>query len=178
MYDGTMLEGFRVLAAHNREMDERLLALLDGPPPIALDLDTGAYFGSVAGTLNHVLFGDHFILTRVKHLLGQPSALDVVSDQWEFEPKRVYASTLPDFHAAFTGIDGAIVDFLAEATNEMLGRSIEMGDRRVPMWPFLQHLFQHQTHHRGQVTTLLSQAGIDHGGFSRFIDVYLAQPSA
>ncbi len=35
--------------------------------------------------------------------------------------------------------------------------------RVQPTWAFVAHMFNHQTHHRGQLTTLLSQAGIDYG---------------
>jgi uncharacterized damage-inducible protein DinB len=35
--------------------------------------------------------------------------------------------------------------------------------RQHPAWQALTHFFNHQTHHRGQVTTLLAQAGIDPG---------------
>ena len=35
--------------------------------------------------------------------------------------------------------------------------------REHPMWQALTHFFNHQAHHRGQVTTLLAQAGIDPG---------------
>ncbi len=35
--------------------------------------------------------------------------------------------------------------------------------RRYPLWFAVSHFFNHQTHHRGQVTTLLSQFGVDPG---------------
>ena len=35
--------------------------------------------------------------------------------------------------------------------------------RTVPRWVLTAHLFNHQTHHRGQLTTLLSQLGLDIG---------------
>ena len=37
------------------------------------------------------------------------------------------------------------------------------GGYRVPMWIAVTHFFNHQTHHRGQITTLLSQLGRDAG---------------
>ena len=35
--------------------------------------------------------------------------------------------------------------------------------RTVPRWLLVTHMFNHETHHRGQVTSLLSQMGIDIG---------------
>jgi uncharacterized damage-inducible protein DinB len=35
--------------------------------------------------------------------------------------------------------------------------------REHPAWIALTHFFNHQAHHRGQVTTLLMQAGVDPG---------------
>jgi uncharacterized damage-inducible protein DinB len=36
-------------------------------------------------------------------------------------------------------------------------------ERVLPHWLLVTHLFNHQTHHRGQLTTLLSQLGYDPG---------------
>jgi uncharacterized damage-inducible protein DinB len=48
---------------------------------------------------------------------------------------------------------------MAESALETLRHSEPEGD--VPLWLLLQHLFNHQAHHRGQVTTLFTQCGLD-----------------
>jgi uncharacterized damage-inducible protein DinB len=44
-------------------------------------------------------------------------------------------------------------------------------EREHPLWFALAHLFNHQTHHRSQVTTLLHQLGRDYG-VTDFIAIY------
>jgi uncharacterized damage-inducible protein DinB len=65
-------------------------------------------------------------------------------------------------------MDAEIEEFCRDLTEERLSATIEYattaGKRYShPLAPALVHLFNHQTHHRGQVTTLLSQLGIDPG---------------
>jgi uncharacterized damage-inducible protein DinB len=51
----------------------------------------------------------------------------------------------------------------AFATATMRYRNTRGDAREHEMWKALTHFFNHQTHHRGQVTTLLAQAGVDVG---------------
>ncbi len=63
--------------------------------------------------------------------------------------------------------DDAIDAFVATLTAEKLAGPLRFLRRGVlnelPLWHAVAHLFNHQTHHRGQVTTLLMQAGEDPG---------------
>ncbi|PCH49147.1 MAG: damage-inducible protein DinB [Flavobacteriaceae bacterium] len=63
-------------------------------------------------------------------------------------------------------MDKLIVDFSNAWDKTMLQSDIRYRDMKGnkhqrALGELLQHVFNHQTHHRGQVTTLLSQAGID-----------------
>jgi uncharacterized damage-inducible protein DinB len=65
-------------------------------------------------------------------------------------------------------LDGAIEAWLRDMPDDFLCRNIRYSNtkgvpREHPAWQALTHFFNHQTHHRGQVTTLLSQAGVDVG---------------
>lgn len=65
-------------------------------------------------------------------------------------------------------LDVAIETWLAAMPADDPLRTMRYGNtkgvqREHPSWMALTHLFNHQTHHRGQVTTLLMQAGIDRG---------------
>ena len=76
----------QLMARYNRWMNERLYALLSGLPDDERKRDRGAFFGSMHGTLNHLLWGDRMWLGRfldepcshpafgVAH--GPPNALD------------------------------------------------------------------------------------------------------
>jgi len=65
-------------------------------------------------------------------------------------------------------LDASIEDWVAAMPEDFAGRTMRYSNtkgvvREHPMWQALTHFFNHQAHHRGQVTTLLMQAGVDPG---------------
>ena len=117
-----------------------------------------AFFGSIHGTLNHLLLGDRIWLGRFKGQSFTTSRLDqeLYSDFQELRCER--AAT-----------DQEIIDWVATLTDDKLAGAFEFSSlvnpqtRRCPLWVTVTHFFNHQTHHRGQLTTLLSQCGLDYG---------------
>lgn len=144
------LRALRKLAQANRLANARLhraCAVLD---PTELTIPRPAFFGSIQATLNHILLVDRFYLGALE---GRPL------DRAALDEARV-CPDLPSL-AAWQAI--ADLDLLAHVegqTAETLARivAIDRGervqhDRRDDV---LSHLFQHQTHHRGQVHGMLS----------------------
>jgi len=91
-------------------------------------------------------------------------------------PVFVPSSLAQELHADFgelrrarEAMDQRILDWVANLTDAMLASELQYTSivnpqpRRMPMGLAVAHFFNHQTHHRGQVTTLLSQSGIDPG---------------
>jgi uncharacterized damage-inducible protein DinB len=140
------------MASYNRWMNERLYALCASLPDAERKRDRGAFFESIHGTLNHILLGDRIWLGR---FVGRPIAV-VSMDQ------ELY-SDFSELRAERERSDREIASWAASLTADALGRSLEYGSSRRPLWLAVVHFFNHQTHHRGQLTTLLSQIGIDPG---------------
>jgi len=148
----------RTMARYNRRMNERLYALCADIPDAERKRDAGAFFKSIHGTLNHLLLGDRVWMGR---FLGKP-----------FVPKSLDQELYRDFdelRAERSATDTTITEWAARLTQpvidgELAYRSIvNPADRRMPMALAIAHFFNHQTHHRGQLTTLISQRGIDPG---------------
>jgi uncharacterized damage-inducible protein DinB len=148
----------RTMAAYNRWMNERLYQHCATLSDALRKQDRGAFFGSIHGTLNHSLVGDRVWLSR---FLGRefrvPSlATELYADFDELRRERELS-------------DREITDWAAGHTPESLAGTLQYVSminpkpRELPMWVAVVHFFNHQTHHRGQLTTLLSQAGIDPG---------------
>lgn len=163
------LDHIQLMAAYNRWMNEKLCVAAASLPEEALSADRNAFFGSIMGTLNHLLVGDTLWLKRfARHPAGFP-ALDVVRALPD--PKalneQVYSS-LAELAVQRTRVDQAIIEWAAglrEADLDVvLGYTNTAG---IPaardFYGLLIHFFNHQTHHRGQATTLLTQAGVDVG---------------
>ena len=152
------LEQLRAMAVYNRWMNERLYGLCAQLTDAQRKEDVGAFFKSIHGTLNHLLLADRLWMGR---FLSQP-----------FVAKSLDQELYPDF-AALRG-ERAKTDAQIEAWAQKLSDAILDSDlsytsmvnpapRRCPMRLAVAHFFNHQTHHRGQLTTLLSQRGIDPG---------------
>jgi uncharacterized damage-inducible protein DinB len=155
-----------VLASHNQRMNARLFRLALSLDAACQTEDKGAFFGSILGTLNHIIFGNYFLLTRVRALIGRASPLDAVAPQWDFQPDKQYGASVAELAAICTDTDQAVCDFVSTLDERDLSKET---DDAIPLWALLDQLFQHQTHHRGQATTLLSQFGVDYPSFADVI---------
>ena len=148
----------RALSEYNRWMNARLY---DSCAKLSDDerrVDRGAFFASIHGTLNHLLLGDRVWLGRFRGAPFQVRSLDQ-------ELYRDFAQLRNERAAT----DREIVEWAAELTDEALAGGFEFSSfvnpkaRRCALWVTVTHLFNHQTHHRGQLTALLSQSGVDYG---------------
>ncbi len=116
--------------------------------------DTGAFFGSMMGTLNHILTADRIWMKRFTGEGDAPARLDAV----------IHAE-LPDLTAAREAEDQRIIDWVEGLDDAALaGRFtyMPMTDMRTVsqrLSPALAHFFNHQTHHRGQAHMILTVLG-------------------
>lgn len=148
----------QMMASYNRWMNERLYALCAGLSDAERKRDVGAFFRSIHGTLNHLLLGDRIWLGRFQ---ARPFAVDSLDQE-------LY-SDFAELRAARDTTDREIAAWAESLTAEQLGDPLTYGSvtnpprRTYPMWVTVVHFFNHQTHHRGQLTALLSQLGLDPG---------------
>jgi uncharacterized damage-inducible protein DinB len=160
---------FELVARYNQWMNARVYAAAAQLDEAQWHADRGAFFGSVAATLEHVLVADTHWLKRFAAAFPGLASLDHVRALPLPEPVR--GITFPDFARLRNGreaMDAAIVDFTREATDDLYARPLRYvnsaGEPHAKLSGLvLRHVFNHQTHHRGQVTTLFSQLGIDVG---------------
>jgi uncharacterized damage-inducible protein DinB len=154
----------RVMARYNRWMNDKLYAVAERLTDAERKQDRGAFFGSIHRTLNHLLLADRIWLGRFTGAALQDG---------EIGPGGI-RSLDQELHDDFeqlrrerTKTDDEIDAFVATLTDEKLTGDLRYHRRGVanafPLWQAVAHLFNHQTHHRGQVTTLLMQAGQDPG---------------
>lgn len=148
----------QLLAEYNEWMNRRLFAACGQLPPSALLEDRGAFFKSMYLTLNHIAYSDLAFLSR---FTGDPPEVPGLGvdlfgsfDRLRSEREALDAR-LRSWAASLTT---SWLELPLTYTSKVDGR-----ERTVPRWALVTHLFNHQTHHRGQVTTLLSQQGVDMG---------------
>ena len=163
-------ENYRFLARYNRWFNQRLYEACGTLSDEERKRDRGAFFGSIHQTLGHLIWGDTVWLGRfVRQGVDLPSLKPELlalsanarhdSELFnDFEAMRVHRDQLD------VAIDAWVADMPPDFPERIMRYGNTKGvQREHPMWQAMSHFFNHQTHHRGQVTTLLMQAGIDPG---------------
>lgn len=169
--DAAFLDNYRFLARYNRWMNQRLYAACEPLGDEERQRQRGAFFGSIHHTLAHLLLADRLWLYRFASQPTQFSALDAAALAFPPGVDYVSVAAYPDWvglRQERDTLDEVIERWLAEMTPDFLGSTMRYantkGVRRAhPAWQAMTHFFNHQTHHRGQTTTLLMQAGVDMG---------------
>lgn len=156
-------------ARYNQWMNERLYALAAQLTEAERRKQRGAFFGSIHGTLAHIMVGDSVWMMRfnpgheswrLTDSTGEPVtsyALDM--DLWtDFDQLRAQRARFDEGIIAWATTAATDDQERPFVYHTMAGARCEH-----PLWWAVDHFFNHQTHHRGQVTTLLMQAGLDPG---------------
>lgn len=157
-----------LLAQYNRWMNAKLIEAIRPLSHEDLWTDRGAFFGSVLGTLNHLMVAD---IIWGQRLVRYPSGA-VLAPIHDFPPptglNAVLYEQLSDYIPARQALDQLLIDYIDSLDADTLETPLSYhrgnGDAHTKtLGLVLTHVFNHQTHHRGQVTTLLSQMGVDVG---------------
>jgi uncharacterized damage-inducible protein DinB len=161
-------EDIVLLASYNASMNSKLYAAAATLPKDVLSADRGAFFGSVLGTLNHLVAGDRIWLRRfMAHPSSFPSLQAMVGIPAPASLSHRYSDDLDSLLELRMRLDAVIAALAAEVSNEDLVQPLcyrnSRGACRKHFGSLLLHFFNHQTHHRGQASTLLSQSDVDIG---------------
>ena len=158
-----------LMAEYNRWMNQRIIEAALRLPPSEITKDRGAFFGSLLQTLNHIAVADTIWLNRFAR---HPNASDLRANLAGFPVpgslRQELASSLQDLRIHRSALDEIIVTWAGSLTEGQLGETLNYTNmsgvvQSKNFGALVQHFFNHQTHHRGQASTLLFQAGVDVG---------------
>lgn len=166
-----MLENYRLLAKYNKWMNEKIYASASHLPDEERKRNYNAFFGSIHNTLNHLILTDKIWLSRfaaqgVNFPSLKPEILEIPGGFNSLN--QVLFEDFDQLRKHRFEMDNAIENWVLEMPDDFPGQIMNYVNskgikREHPIWQPLTHFFNHQTHHRGQVTTLLFQAGVDPG---------------
>lgn len=148
----------QTLCRYNHWMNEKLYAVCASMPDELRKEDRGAWFHSMHGTLNHLLLADRVWMGR---FTGMPFAARSLDEELYSDFQTLWQERRKT--------DEEIAQWLEALSDEQLladfSYSTMMNPQQItqPLWQAVLHMFNHQTHHRGQLTTLMEQAGYDSG---------------
>jgi uncharacterized damage-inducible protein DinB len=166
-----LITQFRTMAQYNTLMNRSIYDACGALSDEERKRDVHAFFGSIHRTLNHLLLTDRVQMGRFVGA-DRMQSLDEAGRVIEIRSldQELYAN-FATLRREREKTDAAIEAWTAsnEVTAEFLAREMSYdamsasGRYCVPMWIAVTHFFNHQTHHRGQITTLLTQLEHDPG---------------
>ena len=153
MTDRTWVE---TMARYNTWQNESLYAAAATLSDTDRKRDCGAFFKSIHGTFNHLLWGDHNWMSRFA-ALPKPPIANAQSASWfdDFATLR----------AERVRFDQVIADWAMRLDPAWLAEDLSWHSGALgktmtaPVWLVVTHFFNHQTHHRGQAHAMLTAAG-------------------
>jgi uncharacterized damage-inducible protein DinB len=154
------------MAQYASWMNDKLLELCMTLPDEVRKRDQGAFFRSIHGTLDHILAVDTMLLSHFEK--GTPT----------FLPKGILEDDFGALSRRRRALDADILLWSAAVSSEWLAEPsifVHHGDglpRSVTRGFWVIQMFNHQTHHRGQITTLVTQLGYDIGS----TDLHMSVP--
>jgi uncharacterized damage-inducible protein DinB len=156
----------RTMAAYNAEMNRRLYAAAGRLDDDRRRAAHGAFWSSIHGTLAHILWGDGMWMSRFDNWPRPPVAIKdsarMIEDFAELAQAREKADAdIADWAAR---VDEAWLDAELVWHSGALDREV-----RAPKRLLVTHMFNHQTHHRGQAHALLTASGEKTGDTDLFM---------
>ena len=147
----------RTMARYNSWQNSQLMPVFEGLTRAELVADRGAFFGSLLGTANHLLWGDMMWMSRFDKAVKPPPgglaesvSLHPTAESWAAERFRL------DGRITLWAERLRALDLKADLTWHSGATGREM---RAPLATCVIHFFNHQTHHRGQIHAMLTAAG-------------------
>jgi uncharacterized damage-inducible protein DinB len=146
------------MARYNRWMNQKLYEATETLSDEQRKANRSAFFGSIHGTLNHILLADR---TWMQRLQGEPVTMTTLDEELhsDFADLRAAREAMDDRLTAWaSGLEAVEASRAYTFTSVTYKKEITL-----PFVVVVMQVFNHQTHHRGQITTLLNQFGVDIG---------------
>jgi uncharacterized damage-inducible protein DinB len=160
---------FQAFGRYNGSVNRSILEIVEPLKKEQVMMETKAYYPSIFETLLHIFIADLNWLKRYRDTFKENKSLNN-SNLISSEDKALRKEFESDYKKLFhyrKQMDDVIVQFVNELDESKLGTVIRYKnykgeDVEKEIWKTLLHWFNHQTHHRGQVSVLLDMAGVDH----------------
>jgi len=171
-----VLEHYGVMARYNAWMNAKVYDAAARLTDEARRRDVGAFFGSIHATLNHLLLTDRAWLARFTRDASFLVSLDGTTPVFTGRLDQELYADFATMRAERRKTDDDIVRWVGTLADDTLATPLSYYSAAYQrkfehvLWWAVSHFFNHQTHHRGQVTTLLVQLGVD-PGTTDFLDL-------
>jgi uncharacterized damage-inducible protein DinB len=164
-----LLTHIQRMGTYNHWMNQKLYAACSQITPAELHRDRQAFFGSIFGTLSHLLVAD---IVWLKRFAAHPRQFPALEPLGRIDPpialNQILHNDYGELHRDRDNLDNIILAWVNTLQSGDLEAILDYQNMKGvpaqrPIGALLCHFFNHQTHHRGQLSVLLSQAGQDIG---------------
>ena len=150
----TTITNFQLLANFNTWANTKIFSACKKLDSAEYKKDRRAFFSSIHGTLNHLLVVDRAYIARIEGIDHGLKSLD-----------QILFESLLQLEVARIKEDKRLIDLVNSLSEESIHKEItykgfETGETTYTIDILLITLFNHQTHHRGQIHNMLSQSGV------------------
>jgi uncharacterized damage-inducible protein DinB len=164
----SLVKNFIMMSLYNQRINVQLMESCLKLPNNILNKETHSFFPNIISYWNHLLFGDLILVGRLAlNEIANLSPQDLLVFPIPRAPKDIYFSTLLDIAVIRAQLDKVIIQYCSNLTEADCDKFItytttEGIEITRAVADVTQHIFNHQAHHRGQLTCVLSQFGVDY----------------
>lgn len=157
------------MSLYNQRINTQLIQCCQALPTSILKKETHSFFTNIVSYWNHLLFGDLILLKRLAlNNVAQLSMDDFGDFPSPNSPNDIYYQDLLDIVDLRKRVDALIIRYCQNLSDkdceQFISYTTTEGEQITKaVSDVTQHIFNHQTHHRGQLTCVLSQFGVDYG---------------
>ena len=165
----SFLSNLQLMSRYNQWMNQKIYQAAQQLGNKVSQQDRGAFFGSILGTLNHIWVADIIWLRRFSQHPQQYPSLSSLPELSSYTAlDQTVADDIQTLNKLRQELDKTIIQWCQEIASADLEHSLEYFDTKGNPYnknfgQLIQHFFNHQTHHRGQISTLINQQGVDLG---------------
>jgi uncharacterized damage-inducible protein DinB len=157
------------MSQYNQWMNQKIYQVAQQLGNKKIQQDQGAFFDSLFGTLNHIYVADIIWLRRFSQHAKKYSSLNQLPKLSSYTTlNQTVANNLETLNQLRQELDNIIINWCQEIDFQDLEDNLSYTDTKGNPYQknfgqLIHHFFNHQTHHRGQASTLISQQGLDVG---------------
>ena len=171
-----MKEVILALANYNRGANLNLVETLEKAGTEVVTRETGTWYKTVLGTIQHCFWYEALWLRRYKALGDYPALKAAILDEDLEARKAKVGDDFGKLVPLMKEVDALFVSFVEQASDEDLRKPIRFKnfkgeDQERIVWQTVFHVFNHFTHHRGEISGALDRMGVgnDFAGFFRYL---------
>lgn len=162
-----MKEILKLQSEYNEITNREMIAIIKNLDGSLINKDFGLYYKSIIGTLNHILYADIIWIKRFFSFCPEiENEIQKLPEMKKNDYKEIQWQNINDFEQARYNTDAIIIDIFKKINEDKYQKKFKYKNfkgefQTKTAWKAFIHMFNHQTHHRGQISAILDQLNVE-----------------